>query len=220
MTAVQAQTCRVIVADDHPLLLRGLADLLQAMPEVHLVEATGSGTRALAVIRDRTPEVAVLDVSMPDVGGLAILRAIREAGLPVRVIFLSATMTGQQIAKAIGMGVWGLLLKDYASDSLLDCLREVIAGRKWLPEDLVAKAKRGGGVDIRSDIAGLTPREKEISALVCRGFSNKAIAGMVGSTEGTVSIHLHNIYRKLDISSRTTLATLFVQYQAQISDSG
>ncbi|MDF2639086.1 MAG: Response regulator containing a CheY-like receiver domain and an DNA-binding domain [Novosphingobium lindaniclasticum] len=219
MTTVQAQACRVIVADDHPLLLRGLADLLQAMPQVDLVEATGSGTRALAVIRDRKPDVAVLDVSMPDVGGLAILRAIREAGLPVRVIFLSATMTGRQIAEAIGLGVWGLLLKDYASDSLLDCLREVIAGRKWLPEDLVTKARRGGGVDIRSDIAGLTPREKEISALVCRGFSNKAIAGMVGSTEGTVSIHLHNIYRKLDISSRTTLATLFVQYQSQISDS-
>ncbi|EQB15155.1 response regulator [Novosphingobium lindaniclasticum] len=218
MTTVQAQACRVIVADDHPLLLRGLADLLQAMPQVDLVEATGSGTRALAVIRDRKPDVAVLDVSMPDVGGLAILRAIREAGLPVRVIFLSATMTGRQIAEAIGLGVWGLLLKDYASDSLLDCLREVIAGRKWLPEDLVTKARRGGGVDIRSDIAGLTPREKEISALVCRGFSNKAIAGMVGSTEGTVSIHLHNIYRKLDISSRTTLATLFVQYQSQISD--
>ena len=220
MTTAHLEACRVIVADDHPLLLRGLADLLQAMPEVDLVEATGSGTRALAVVRDRKPDVAVLDVSMPDVGGLAILRAIREAGLPVRVIFLSATMTGRQIAEAIGLGVWGLLLKDYASDSLLDCLREVIAGRKWLPEDLVAKAKRGGGVDIRSDIAGLTPREKEISALVCRGFSNKAIAGLVGSTEGTVSIHLHNIYRKLDISSRTTLATLFVQYQAQVSDSG
>lgn len=122
MSVVNLKTCRVLVADDHPLLLRGLADLLQATREVELVEATGSGTRALAVIRDKRPEVAVLDVSMPDVGGLAILRAIRENGWPVRVIFLSATMTGRQIAEAIGLGVWGLLLKDYASDSLLDCL--------------------------------------------------------------------------------------------------
>lgn len=218
MTATELQACRVLLADDHPLLLRGLADLLQATGEVDLVEATSSGTRALASIREKRPDIAVLDVSMPDVGGLAILRALREGGLPVRVIFLSATMTGRQIAEAIGLGVWGLLLKDYASDSLLDCLREVIAGRKWLPEELVSKARRGGGVDIGGEIASLTPREKEISALVCRGFSNKAIAGMVGSTEGTVSIHLHNIYRKLDISSRTTLATLFVQYQSQISD--
>ncbi|WP_324698788.1 response regulator [Novosphingobium aerophilum] len=213
-----ASACRVLVADDHPLLLRGLADMLRGTGEVDLIEATGSGTRALAVIREKRPEVAVLDVSMPDVGGLAILRAISEAGWPVRVIFLSATMSGRQIAEAIALGVWGLLLKDYAANSLLDCLREVVSGRKWLPEDLVAKGRRGGGVDIASDIGNLTPREREISALVCRGFSNKAIGGMLGSTEGTVSIHLHNIYRKLDISSRTTLATLFVKYQAQRSE--
>lgn len=210
MTAV-----RVVVADDHPLLLRGLADLLTATPGVDLIEATGSGTRALSVIRDHQPDVAILDVTMPDVGGMAILKVIDEKKWPVRVIFLSATMTARQISEAIDRGVYGLLLKDYASHSLVDCLGEVCAGRKWLPEELVARARSSGGVDVARAIASLTPREREIAELVCRGFSNKAIAASVGSSEGTVSIHLHNIYRKLNISSRTTLATLFVRDQAE-----
>lgn len=203
---------RVVVADDHPLLLRGLADLLRASEGVELVEATGSGIRALSVIRDQRPDIAILDVTMPDVGGMAILKVIHEQNWPVRVIFLSATMSGSQIAEALSLGVWGLLLKDYAAHSLIDCLDEVSAGRKWLPDDLVARAREESGIDVPKAIASLTPREREISELVCRGLSNKAIAAAVGSSEGTVSIHLHNIYRKLAISSRTTLATLFVRY--------
>lgn len=206
-------TCRTIIADDHPLFLRGLADLLRQAGIVDLIEASGSGTRALAVIREEMPDVAVLDPSMADPGGMAILRTIHDNRWPVRVIFLSATMTGRQISDAIDLGVWGLLLKDYAAISVLDCLKAVIAGRRWLPDDLVARARRDRGTDAAMAIASLTPRELEISELVCRGYSNKVIAGAVGSTEGTVSIHLHNIYRKLDISGRTTLAMLFVKYQ-------
>lgn len=206
---------RVLVADDHPLLLRGLADLLRATEGVDLVAATNSGARALNIVRDERPDIAILDVMMPDVGGMAILRTIHERALPVRVVFLTATMTGRQIAEAISLGVWGLLLKDYAANSLVDCLREVAAGRKWLPDELVSRIRRERDDDPARALTRLTPREREISELVCRGMSNKAIAATVGSTEGTVSIHLHNVYRKLGISSRTTLATLFVRHQAE-----
>lgn len=204
---------RVLVADDHPLLLRGLADLLQATPGIDVVAATSSGSRALSIIKESRPEIAILDVSMPDVGGMDILRTIHERALPVRVVFLTATMTGPQIAEAMALGVWGLLLKDYAADSLVDCLREVAAGRKWLPEGLVARARQAGDNDPSRALDRLTRREREISELVCRGMSNKTIAQNVGSSEGTVSIHLHNVYRKLGISSRTTLAMLFVRHQ-------
>lgn len=206
---------RVLVADDHPLLLRGLSDLLEATPDVDLIAATSSGPRALSIIRDSQPEIAILDVTMPDVGGMDILRTIHARALPVRVIFLTATMRGQQVAEAIDLGVWGILLKDYAADSLVDCLREVAAGRKWLPAELVARGKQSRESDPAAALACLTSRERQISELVCRGLSNRSIAASVGSTEGTVSIHLHNVYRKLGIGSRTTLATMFVRHQVR-----
>lgn len=206
---------RVLVADDHPLLLRGLSDLLQATEDVDLIAATTSGPRALSIIRESQPEIAILDVMMPDVGGMDILRTIHERALPVRVIFLTATMRGPQVAEAIELGVWGILLKDYAADSLVDCLRQVAAGRKWLPAELVARATQSCESDPAAALARLTSREREISELVCRGLSNRSIATAVGSSEGTVSIHLHNVYRKLGIGSRTTLATMFVRHQVR-----
>jgi two-component system NarL family response regulator/two-component system nitrate/nitrite response regulator NarL len=206
---------RVLVADDHPLLLRGLEDLLGATPGIDVVGVTGSGVRALGLIRDLRPEIAVLDLMMPDLGGMAILRTVQERGWPVRVVFLSATMSGRQVAEALSLGVSGLLLKDFAAETLVNCLREVGKGERWLPEEMVARARQERGNDSGRTLATLTPREREISELVCRGYSNKAIAAAVGSTEGTVSIHLHHVYRKLGISSRTTLATLFVRHQAE-----
>lgn len=211
-------TRRVIVADDHPLLLHGLADMLRSAGLFDLVEATGSGTRALALVQSLQPDIAVLDVSMPDIGGMEILRAVHANRWPVRVIFLSATLSGKQISDAIDMGVWGLLLKDYATDSLLDCLNQVLAGKKWLPDDLVAKARGDHRSDNAMRLAALTPREREITELVCRGLSNRAIATELGSSEGTVGIHLHNIYGKLDISSRTMLAALNVRYQLLVGE--
>src|SRR3546814_12051559 len=82
---------------------------------------------------------------MPDVGGLDILRSVHEYGLPVKVVFLTATLTGREIADAMAMGIWGLLLKEYAPEALLDCLRQVISGEKWLPAELVRSEERRVG---------------------------------------------------------------------------
>jgi two-component system NarL family response regulator/two-component system nitrate/nitrite response regulator NarL len=207
-------TSRVIIADDHPVLLWGLKDLLLSDNRIELIEATSSGARALALVRSEKPDIAVLDVTMPDVGGMAILQAVYDNRWPVRVVFLSASLTGKQIAAAIGLGVYGLLLKDYAATSLLDCLDQVMQGQKWLPDDLIDKARREAAISDQPHLDCLTPRELKIAELVCRGISNKAIAQQVGSSEGTVSIHLQNIYRKLGISSRTMLATLYIQHQS------
>ena len=204
---------RVLVADDHPLLLRGLADLLQATADIEIVAIADGGAQALQVIGEILPDIAVLDVSMPDVGGMDILRTVHEKCWPVRVVILSASMTDRQIAEAVDLGVSGVLFKDFAADTLVQCLREVGRGRKWLPTDVVARARKGRKSDLQVGVGCLTRREREISEHVCRGYSNKAIAAAVGSSEGTVSIHLHHVYRKLGISNRTALATLFVRQQ-------
>ncbi|AZO41509.1 response regulator transcription factor [Mesorhizobium sp. M7D.F.Ca.US.005.01.1.1] len=134
----------VVLADDHPLLLRGLQGVLKAAPDFNVLAATASGVQALSLISDLRPDLAVLDVSMPNVGGLAIQRTVLQERLPVKVIFLTASLTGRQIADAISMGVWGILLKEYATEVLLDCMRQVASGEKWLPPELVARATSAG----------------------------------------------------------------------------
>jgi len=128
------------------------------------------------------------------------------------VIFLTATISGPQVAEALKMGLSGLLLKEYAPEALLDCMRQVAMGGKWLPADLMEKASQVSEDVTLERFSLLTPREREIAALICGGLSNRMIASRLGTSEGTIGIHLHNIFRKLDISNRATLAALHVQY--------
>jgi DNA-binding NarL/FixJ family response regulator len=139
---------------------------------------------------------------------LSILRKISQEALPVRIVFLTATITPDQISAALAYGVWGMLLKESAPDALVDCLRAAASGKRWLPEELLARAdpeRRAGG---SAPLSMLTRREREIVELASRGLSNKAIAASLGSTEGTVKIHLHNIYQKVQVKNRTALVAL------------
>src|SRR3546814_14038633 len=102
----------------------------------------------------------------------------------------------------MAMGIWGLLLKEYAPEALLDCLRQVISGEKWLPAELVSKAAHAPQDSGERKIELLTRREREITELICGGLSNRCIADTLGTSEGTITVHLHNIYQKLEITTR------------------
>lgn len=199
---------RLILADDHPLLLRGVADLVSVEPDFEVVATATSGREALALIERMTPELLVLDINMPDLTGLAVLRAIHRADLQVRVIFLTATITPREISEALAFGTWGLLLKESAPDLLVDCLRAVVRGEHWHPQELLARADTEQATPDALQLAQLTMRERQIVTLVCKGLSNKAIARHVGTAEGTVKIHLNNVFRKLGLSNRTSLVAL------------
>lgn len=196
----------VVLADDHPLLLRGLCDLLAVENEFDIVGAATEGQEALSAIRLHRPSLAVLDVAMSDMSGLDILRAVRADRIELKVIFLTATITRPQVMDALRLGVNGILLKESAPDALIECMREVSRGRQWLPSDLVADAQQDDSETAILD--RLSPRETEVVALVCRGKSNKAIALKLGTTEGTIKVHLHNIYQKLEINNRISLVAL------------
>ncbi|WP_150291520.1 response regulator [Sphingobium estronivorans] len=203
----------VFLVDDHPVLLRGLADLVAMERDFTVVGSTTQGAEAFAMIDRLKPDLAVLDINMPDVSGLAILRRIRAADLPVRAVFLTAMITPPQAAEALAHGIWGILLKEAAPDTLIDCLRSVAGGRRWFAEDVAVKL---GSLPMEAPppppgLAGLTPRELEIAGLACSGLSNKLIARELGAGEGTVKIHLHNIFQKLRINNRTALAALYYQ---------
>src|SRR3546814_6817990 len=145
---------------------------------------------------------------MPEVGGLDILRSVHEYGLPVKVVFLTETLTGRVIADAMAMGIWGLLLKEYAPEALLDCWRQVISGEKWLPAELVSKAAHAPQDSGERKIELLTRREREITELICGGLSNRCIADTLGTSEGTITVHLQNTYQKLENTNRQELASI------------
>ena len=199
---------RLILADDHPLLLRGVADLISFEPDFEVVATAGSGHEALAALEQMRPDLLVLDINMPDLTGLAVLRAIHRSDLHVRVIFLTAAITPRQITEALALGAWGLLLKESASDLLIDCMRAVVRGEHWHPQELLARADPERAAPDPLQLAQLTLRERQVVTLVCKGLSNKAIAEQVGTAQGTIKIHLNNIFRKLGLSNRTSLAAL------------
>jgi len=204
---------RVLVADDHPIVRSGLEALLRGSSEFELVASCPNGDLALVMIRQTLPEVAVLDVQMPGLTGVQVLAALKEETLNTRVILLTASASDEQVVTAVKLGVSGILLKEAAADDLLECIRSVSVGLQWLDDELVPGAlERYRQEQNRSratnDFETLTPRELQISELVARGLSNKEIARQIGVSDGTVKIHLSNIYQKLNITNRTALASL------------
>jgi DNA-binding NarL/FixJ family response regulator len=202
---------RVVLADDHPIVLGGLRALLQAEPGVEIVAATPDGATALAMIRAHEPNLAVLDINMPQLTGLDVLETLEADGLSTRVVLLTGSVSDEQIATAVERGAWGLVLKENALGTLITCLGVVCSGQRWLPEELVAPAVRRAAERRKTDVQlerVLTPREYEIAGLVAQGLSNKHIARALAISGGTVKIHLHNMYEKLGCANRTSLAVL------------
>lgn len=198
----------VVLADDHPLVLRGLVDLFLTQPDISVVGTAADGRAAVELILEKKPTVAVLDLVMPHLSGLEVLRQLTLAGSPSKVVFLSALITEQESIEAIGGGAWGILLKESAPEALIECLRSVCSGNRWLPSNLFGSGSAPPRNGLSTQLFGtLTTRECEIVNLVSEGLSNKKIALLLGLTEGTVKIHLHNVYSKLEIANRTALAS-------------
>ena len=130
-----------MVADDHPVVLEGVAGILRAQPDINVIAACSAGTAASVAIQQFKPDVAVLDISMPDLNGLGVLSSLAGAGLETKVVFLTALATDNQIMVAIALGARGIMLKDAATDSLIDCIRNISQGKQWFPADLIESAR-------------------------------------------------------------------------------
>jgi DNA-binding NarL/FixJ family response regulator len=202
-------TTRVLLADDHPLILDALEALLRSDDDMAVVARCQSGTEALAAIRHHRPDVVVLDLQMPVMDGLAVLRAMKEQQLGGRVVLLTAAAEDEELLEALRLGVQGIFLKEMAPRLFLQCIRSVAAGRQWLERHGTARAlasllKRERSVRAAAS-AGLTQREVEIVHAIAGGLRNKAIADRLRVSEGTIKVHLHNIYRKLGVDGRLGL---------------
>ena len=199
----------VVLADDHPLVLTGLRLLLEQQGGFEVMSACSNGAAALDDLRRLEPDLAVLDISMPQLNGLSVLEAVEADGLRTRVILLTATATDAQVLRAVELGCWGIVLKDRTSTSLINCLRMVASGERCFPEELISVAfeREAERKRFLGRLNLLTSRELEICHLVADGHSNKQIAILTNISPGTVKIHLHNAYQKLGVRNRTALAT-------------
>jgi two-component system, NarL family, nitrate/nitrite response regulator NarL len=216
----QRRSISIVVADDHPVVLHGLADVLRANSDMNVVAVCGDGATALEAIRKWSPNVAVLDILMPGLNGLDVLARIVADRLATKVVFLTATASDAQLVRAVSDGAQGIVLKEEALSELVQCIRAVAEGRVWLPLAMINAAldretKRRSKSQILTQL--LTMRERQVVLLIADGLSNKEVARRLQLSEGTVKIHLHNIYQKLQVNNRTSLATLAVAHRDELA---
>jgi len=199
---------RIIVADDHPIVLRGLEQLFRSESGFEVVACCRDGADALAAVRRGGVDILVLDLRMPGMDGLAVLRTIAAEHLPCRVVLLTATLRDAQVTEVIQLGAKGLVLKESTPEALIDCVRRVHRGEQWIDR---AAMTRGLEHAVRTGPGGpatpaaLTPREIEVVKMVAQGLRNREIAEKLFISEGTVKIHLHNTYDKLGVDGRLEL---------------
>lgn len=199
---------RLVLADDHPILLDGLRQLFSVSPEFEVIASAANGNEALEAVRRHRPDVLILDLRMPEKDGFSVLRELRRDRLSTRVVVLTA-LAQEQITEAIRLGARGVVPKNLPPRLLIQCVREVNAGRTWFEKSAAAHAidtmlLRDAAME---EIANsLTPREVEVARMVKKGLRNKEIAKKLEITEGTTKLHLHSIYEKLEIDGRVALA--------------
>ena len=198
---------RLVLADDHPIVLDGLVRVLSLEPDFEIVATARNGNDALEAVRRHRPDVAVLDIRMPGKDGLAVIRELNREELPTRAVVLTAAEQ-DAVFEAIRIGVSGVVLKEMAPKLLVHCIREVHAGRRWLEHGYATQAverllQRDDGAQ---DIArALTPRELQVAQMTAKGMHNKAIAEKLSISEGTAKLHLHHVYHKLNVDGRVAL---------------
>jgi two-component system, NarL family, nitrate/nitrite response regulator NarL len=203
----------VALADDHPAILLGVAELLRSHSDIEVVAACINGRTVMQAIRQMAPTVAVLDFFMPGLNGLEVLAIMSAERSATRAVFLTATATNKQLLNAVSGGAKGIVLKEMALDELVQCIRVVAAGREWLPQSLIdAALEREATRQSVSKhlVKSLTCRERQVVLLVAEGLSNKEMCRRLGLSEGTVKIHLHNVYEKVGVNNRTALAAMAV----------
>lgn len=193
---------RILIADDHRVVRAGLSALLEQEKDMAVIAEASNGEEAVALWTAHRPDVTLMDLSMPALGGVAAIREIREIDPLARVIVLTTFDGDGDIYNAMRAGAKGYLLKDTDPNELFAAIRKVWEGKSYLPAEVAGKLAE------RLDGDTLTDRELEILQLVANGQSNKLIARALDITEGTVKTHLKNILGKLDATSRTEAAAI------------
>lgn len=196
-TEVAPRTAKVLVVDDHALVRTGVAKIIDHEPDLDVVAEAANGIEALAAFDQHRPDVTLLDLRMPIMEGAEVVKRIRERDPLAKVIILTTYDTDDDISRALKAGAKAYALKDISADDLIQCIRDVLAGKTYLAPAAAAKLAEG------LSRVQLTPRELSSLRLMADGKSNKEIANSLGIAERTVKTHLGHLFEKLGVTSRT-----------------
>jgi len=196
---------RVLCVDDHPLVRKGIALILDNEADMTLVGEAGNGRDAVELFRQLQPDVTLMDLRMPDLDGISAVKQIRAECPEAKIIALTSFDGDQDIYRALEAGVRGYLLKESIHTEVLAAIRSVFAGGQLISQEASER------LSTYFSNEALTPKEVEVLKLVAQGFSNKEIAARLGKAAGTIKIHVQNILEKLGASDRTHAVTIAAQ---------
>jgi DNA-binding NarL/FixJ family response regulator len=230
-----SERIRVLLVDDHAMVRRGMRDFLDLHDDLVVVGEAADGLAALEAVATLLPDVVVMDLLMPGLDGIATTAQLKARHPTIEVVAITSFIEEDRIAAAIEAGASGFLLKDAEADDLATAIRAAHRGEVYLDPAVASivtrrfrRDGRGTGAGVggptsgsvateRSGLAALTAREREVLALVARGFSNLAIAAELGITERTARTHVSNILAKLGLTSRTQAAVLVVEQRLDLA---
>ena len=208
---------RVLIADDRPIFRAGVQGMLRDFPEIDIVGEAITGRQAVERSRRLKPDVILMDLNMPEMGGIAATRAIKEEDPERVVLALTVSEAEEDIVEMVAAGASGYVLKDVDPASLARSIQEAHAGHFQLDDALTRQVIMRLGSNLRRPrkhlAEPLTERETQILRMVVEGKGNKAIANRLGLSEGTIKSHLRNIYRKLKVQTRAEAAAQAVQLE-------
>ncbi len=205
---VTSKPVRLVIAEGHEIILLGLERFLSSLEDFTVVSTATDCQGSLAAIRAHSPDVAILDIRLPAESGLEVAGAIMREGLPTRIVLVGETINDRESLEALRLGIHGLLLKEMAPRQLVQCIRKVHAGGHWVEQESLRRTVENllrEEASPRSASPSLTLAEVRVAGVVAQGARNKEIADHLGVSESTVKNHLHNIYTKLNLSSRREL---------------
>jgi DNA-binding NarL/FixJ family response regulator len=194
---VNDRPIKVMLFDDHALVRQGIIALLRMHPEIEVIGEAGDGDSALAVYRRGPPDVALVDLRMPGRGGVEVIRALRSEFPGSRFLVLTTYSGEADVSRALAAGARGYVLKDASRTTLIDAIKHVHGGGRYIPADIADRILPSPGD------AELSDRELDVLRLVARGMRNKDIADRLGITERTVKFHMNAVLAKLGAADRT-----------------
>src|SRR6185436_484755 len=202
-------TIRILIADDHAVVRQGLKMFLSLDPEIEILGEAGDGKKAIEMARQLQPDIVLMDLLMPVLGGVEATAQIRREMPDVEVIALTSVLEDKSVVEAIRAGAIGYLLKDTESDELIRAIKAAAAGQVQLSPKAAARLMRE--VRTPDNPETLTDRETDVLRLLAMGQSNKEIAQTLSIGEKTVKTHVSNVLAKLDVTSRTQAALYAVR---------
>ncbi len=207
------QQVRVVLADDYPLFRKGLSKILEDYPHIQVVGEASDGKSAIALCREKNPDVLILDLELPDQDGFAVLSRLKDEGIKVKTIVLSMYVTETYVGRALTLGARGYLSKLSEPEEVVRAIETAFQGELYLSPGLFKAVKAAEGIPARPpNLPNLTPRELEVLKLVAQGLTSREIGERLNISSRTVEHHRQSVMKKLGLRRQTDLVRVAINY--------